>query len=89
MLRKTDSIRFVFGTRPYFLLAGRTLLRAAALLFRAAVLRTLIGDRFSAPGVLIILRTAATRSELRPRIFPISSGVGTGLPITWALMGLV
>jgi hypothetical protein len=37
-------------------------------------------------GALMILRTAATRSELRPRISPISSGVGTGLPMTWALM---
>ena len=34
----------------------------------------------------MILRTAATRSEVRPRISPISSGVGTGLPMTWALM---
>jgi len=37
----------------------------------------------------MILRTAATRSELRPRISPISSGVGTGLPMTWALMYLL
>ena len=40
-------------------------------------------------GVLMILRTAATRSELRPRISPISSGVGTRLPMTWALIGLL
>ena len=35
----------------------------------------------------MMLRTAATRSELIPRMRPISSGVGTGLPITYALMG--
>ena len=37
----------------------------------------------------MILRTAATRSELRPRISPISSGVGTGLPMTWTLTYLL
>jgi len=40
-----------------------------------------LADIFSLVGVLMILRTAATRSELRPRIFPICSGVGTGLPM--------
>jgi hypothetical protein len=37
-------------------------------------------------GALMMVRTAATRSELSPRMWPISSGVGTGLPITCALM---
>ena len=40
-------------------------------------------------GTLMILRTAATRSELISRISPISSGVGTGLPMTWALTHLL
>jgi hypothetical protein len=35
--------------------------------------------------VLMILRTAFTRSELSPRISPISSGVGTGLAMVWVL----
>jgi hypothetical protein len=90
MFRKTDSICFVRGTRTYLLLAERTLLRVAAPFFRA-VLRALIErlDPVSALVVLMILRTAATRSELRPRIFPISSGVGTGLPMMWVLMALL
>jgi hypothetical protein len=81
----------VKSTLTYFLLADRTLFRGAALFFRAVVLRVLVErlDPVSAPGVLMILRTAATRSELRPRISPISSGVGTALPIIWALMALV
>ena len=37
-------------------------------------------------GALMMVRTAAKRSELSPRMWPISSGVGTGLPITCALM---
>ena len=43
-------------------------------------------DDFRLDGVLMMVRTAATRSELSPRMWPISSGVGTGLPITCALM---
>ncbi len=44
------------------------------------------GAAFAGFGVLIIRRTAATRSALRPSISPISSGVGTGLPMMWAVM---
>jgi hypothetical protein len=44
-------------------------------------------EDFRLDGVLMMIRTAATRSELSPRIWPSSSGEGTGLPITCALMG--
>lgn len=75
---------------PYLPQAARVLPRARVDCFRVADLRVFERpDAFSLPGVLIILRTAATRWELRPRISPISSGVGTGLPITWAGMDLV
>jgi hypothetical protein len=43
-------------------------------------------EDFRLGGVFMMLRTAATCSGLSPRILPISSGVGTGLPITCALM---
>jgi len=51
---------------------------------RRAVLRTITRplDAFRGTGVLMIRRTAATRSELSPRISAISSGVGTGLLMT-------
>jgi len=42
-------------------------------------------DGFDWLGVLMILRTAFTRSELSPRISPISSGVGTELPMMWVI----
>jgi hypothetical protein len=71
---------------PYGFEVALGILRARGDFLRVAFLRWLIEppDAFSSPGELIILRTAATRSELRPRICPISSGVGTGLPIMWA-----
>jgi hypothetical protein len=50
------------------------------------VARLLLLEDFRLGEVFMMLRTAATRSELIPRIRPISSGVGTGLPITYALM---
>lgn len=40
---------------------------------------------FAGVGALMIRRTADTRPELSPRISPISSGVGTGLPMVWAV----
>jgi hypothetical protein len=61
--------------RPFFL----------KLIVEAALLAPF--EDFRLGGVLMMLRTAATRSELSPRILPNSSGVGTGLPITYALIG--
>jgi hypothetical protein len=79
------------GTRLYRLAAARERFRAGVDFFRAEALRTLAErpHEVSFGGAPMILRTAATRSELRPRIWPISSGVGTGLPIMWALISLL
>jgi hypothetical protein len=52
----------------------------------ASVLLALFED-FRFDGVLMMLRTAAKRSELTPRILAISSGVGTGFLITYTPIG--
>ena len=76
----------------HLLLAGRprTLFRGAALFFRVVVLRVWWSVWYpcSVPctGDAEYCRHTL---ELRPRISPISSGVGTALPIIWALMALV
>jgi len=66
--------------RYFFLATLRDFFGAA---FRKAALMET--DGFDWLGVLMILRTAFTRSELSPRISPISSGVGTELPMMWVI----
>jgi hypothetical protein len=46
-------------------------------------------EDFRGEGVLMIFRTAATRSGLSPRISAISSGVGTGLLINDGIIELL
>jgi hypothetical protein len=87
-LRKTDSMRLERGKAAYFLAADRADVRVREDLLRLPDLRARPANAvvFRPFGVLMILRTATTRSEVRPRISPIFSGVGTGLPMTCAPM---
>lgn len=82
MFRKTDLTRL---RDNYFFAARRALEREArfSAFFRKSFVEAL--EVFAGTGLLMMARTAFTRSELTPRIWPISSGVGTGLVITYGV----
>lgn len=71
MLRKTDWMRLLFPTPCYRCPLARGLKR-----FELAFLLDLFAT-VRLEGELMMLRTAATRSGLNPKLRPSSSGVGT------------
>jgi hypothetical protein len=89
MLRKTDSSLLDRGTRTYFFEeAFFVALKATRLDFFRPVRNATEArpELLVFPGALIMERTAATRSDLRPKNSPISSGVGTELLMTCTLI---